>query len=92
MSRLHSNDQQDQKERKQLNEVDIRRSRFELWKIFLVETARPSSPSADQSRQEYRRTGGYDKQGEVGAGSAQPEFVILFISSDQSLFIRFSFS
>jgi len=39
-----------------------------------VETARPSSPSADQSRQEYRRGGGYDKQGEVGAGSARPEF------------------
>ena len=44
-----------------------------------METARPSSPSGDQSRQEYRRTGGggYDKQGEVGSGSAQPEFVII---------------
>ncbi|CAF0791345.1 unnamed protein product [Adineta ricciae] len=38
-----------------------------------VETARPSSPSGDQSRQEYRRSG-YDKQGEVGAGTARPEF------------------
>jgi len=38
-----------------------------------VDTARPSSPT-DQSRQEYRRGGGYDKQGEVGAGSARPEF------------------
>jgi len=37
-----------------------------------VDTARPSSPN-DQSRQEYRR-GGYDKQGEVGAGSSRPEF------------------
>ena len=39
-----------------------------------METARPSSPSADQGRQEYRRAG-YDKQGEVGSGSARPEFV-----------------
>ena len=38
-----------------------------------METARPSSPS-DQGRQDYRR-GGYDKQGEVGAGSSKPEFV-----------------
>jgi len=37
-----------------------------------VDTARPSSPT-DQSRQDYRR-GGYDKQGEVGAGSSRPEF------------------
>jgi len=38
-----------------------------------VDTARPSSPSGDQSRQEYRRSG-YDKQGEVGAGFTRPEF------------------
>lgn len=43
-----------------------------------METARPSSPSADQSRQEYRR-GGFDKQGDVGAGSARPEFVSLLV-------------
>ena len=43
---------------------------------YLVETARPSSPSGDQSRQDYRRTG-YDKQGEVGPGSARTEFVRL---------------
>lgn len=44
-----------------------------------METARPSSPSADQSRQEYRRTGGYDKQGEVGAGSSEPQFVNILV-------------
>jgi len=44
----------------------------------LVDTARPSSPSGDQGRHEYRRSG-YDKQGEVGAGSARPEFVSLII-------------
>jgi hypothetical protein len=43
------------------------------WNI-LVDTARPPSPG-DQSRQDYRRGGGYDKQGEVGAGSSRPEFV-----------------
>ncbi|CAF0760370.1 unnamed protein product [Adineta steineri] len=37
-----------------------------------IDTARPASPS-DQSRQDYRRSG-YDKTGEVGAGSAQPQF------------------
>ena len=61
--------------------------------IRLVDTARPASPS-DQGRQEYRRAGGYDKQGEVGAGTATPQFVrsrsrrrddICFLS-----FLRFS--
>lgn len=42
---------------------------------ILVDNARPSSPSqGDQGRQEYRRAG-FDKQGEVGAGSSKPEFV-----------------
>lgn len=40
----------------------------------LVDNARPASPS-DQGRQEYRRAGGYDKQGDVGAGTATPQFV-----------------
>ena len=44
--------------------------------MILVDTARPTSPSGDQGRQEYRRAG-YDKQGEVGAGSSRPEFVSL---------------
>ncbi len=44
------------------------------YENYLVDTARPSSPSGDQSRHEYRRSG-YDKQGEVGSGSARPEFV-----------------
>jgi small subunit ribosomal protein S10e len=48
--------------------------RFNCFWNILVETARPSSPS-DQSRQDYRRGGGYDKQGEVGAGSSRPQFV-----------------
>ena len=74
--RQHSNDQHVQKELKQLNEVRLTSNEILDFyaKNYLVETARPSSPSADQSRQEYRR-GGYDKQGEVGAGSARPEFV-----------------
>jgi hypothetical protein len=76
--RLHLNDQQDLKERKQLNEVWLSINQiywtFNQSGYFLVETARPSSPSGDQSRQEYRRSG-YDKQGEVGGGFTRPEFV-----------------
>lgn len=41
---------------------------------FLVDNVRPTSP-ADDNREKYRRTGGHDKQGDVGAGNSRPEFV-----------------
>ncbi len=56
--------------------------------MCLVDTARPSSPSGDQGRNEYRRSG-YDKQGEVGAGSARPEFVSLIIEISRKRKILF---
>ncbi|CAF0990087.1 unnamed protein product [Didymodactylos carnosus] len=49
---------------------------FFLRYIAQLDPTRSQSPQGDQGRQEYRRAdrGGYDKQGEVGAGSSRPEY------------------
>ena len=73
--RRHSNDPHVQKEPKLRNEVSeafTDRRADSRWR--LVDTARPSSPS-EQGQREYRRAGGYDKQGDAGAGSSRPEYV-----------------